>query len=144
MASVEIRYTVFVRLNVVIIFISKFIKSCFNQDEIDDVCGGRWTAARNLIKKGRSKDETGLELISCRHAIGQMALNMFQGELFGYPLFLIKRLVEKNAPKYCFADVMCKLWGFIKRKEPGLALKTKPALSVMHAKGHSLNCQVIF
>lgn len=115
---------------------------CRNKDEIDDVCGGRWTAARNLIKKGRSKDETGLELISCRHAIGQMALNMFQGELFGYPLFLIKRLVEKNAPKYCFADVMCKLWGFIKRKEPGLALKTKPALSVMHAKGHSLNCQV--
>ncbi|XP_057296113.1 uncharacterized protein LOC130625046 [Hydractinia symbiolongicarpus] len=42
----------------------------------------------------------------------------------------------------CHVDVMCKLWGFIKRKEPGLALKTKPALSVMHAKGHSLNCQV--
>ena len=44
--------------------------------------------------------------------------------------------------KFVFADVMCKLWGFMKEKQPSIEFGIQPALSVMHAKGHSLDCQV--
>lgn len=67
---------------------------------------------------------------------------MFQGELFGYPLFLMKTLMLKNEVEYAFSDVMCKLWKFVRRKEPTVSSSIKPALSVMHAKGHALDCQV--
>lgn len=48
--------------------------------------------------------------------------------------------MQEKKVEYVWSDVMCKLWGFIKRKEPDIMFK--PALSVMHAKGHSLECQV--
>ena len=42
--------------------------------------------------------------------------------------------------EFCIADVMCKLWKFIKRVYKQVFEKIKPALSVMYAKGHSLEC----
>ena len=50
-------------------------------------------------------------------------------------------MVNKNV-EYCFADVMCKLWKFTKQHEPSVCAALKPALSVMHAKGHAFDCQV--
>lgn len=88
-------------------------------------------------------DETGLEVATCRHVIAQKAINMFRGEIFGYPLFLIKNFMISRQVKFCFADVMCKLWPFISQREPSVADRIRPALSVMHAKGHSLECQVL-
>lgn len=67
---------------------------------------------------------------------------MKQGELFAYPLFLIKYFMVPNAVNIVFADVMCKLYKFIERTEPDVAKCIKGALSVMHAKGHSIDCQV--
>ena len=87
-------------------------------------------------------DETGLEVATCRHVLAQKALNMFRGEIFGYPLFLIKNFMVPRTVKFCFADVMCKLWPFICKNEPSLTDKIRPALSVMHAKGHAIECQV--
>lgn len=86
-------------------------------------------------------DETGLEVATCRHVIAQKALNMYRGEVFGYPLYLIKNFMVQRNVKFCFADVMCKLWPFICKNEPSLASKIRPALSVMHAKGHAMECQ---
>ena len=86
-------------------------------------------------------DETGLEVATCRHVIAQKALNMYRGEVFGYPLYLIKNFMVQRNVKFCFADVMCKLWPFICNNEPLLASKIRPALSVMHAKGHAMECQ---
>lgn len=51
-----------------------------------------WTAAKELAKKSSSKlDEEGLEIAVCRHGVLLMALNMFRGEIFAYPLFLQKK-----------------------------------------------------
>lgn len=93
-------------------------------------------------KKQGQLDETGLEVASCRHSIGQKVLNMFQGELYGYPLYLIKHIASNRDVTFCFADVICKLWKFVKKHAPSIAKEIIPALSVMHAKGHSLDCQV--
>ena len=74
--------------------------------------------------------------------IDQKALSMFQGELFGYPLFLIKNFMVNKNVEYSFADVMCKLWKFTKQDEPSVCADLKPGLSVMHAKEHAFDCQV--
>ncbi len=87
-------------------------------------------------------DETGLEVATCRHVTAQKALNMFRGEVFGYPYFLINKFMIPNRTKFCFADVMCKLWPFMVRDDASIQAAIKPALSIMHAKGHSLDCQV--
>ena len=54
----------------------------------------------------------------------------------------MKHFMVNNSVQYCYADVMCKLWKFAKEREPDLTHKLLPALSVMHAKGHALDCQV--
>ena len=87
-------------------------------------------------------DETGLEVASCLHRVGQNALNMFRGELFGYPLFIMKNFMVTQNVKFCYVDVMCKLWKFVLQKEPEVAATVEPALSVMHAKSHANDCQV--
>ncbi|XP_057311085.1 uncharacterized protein LOC130648956 isoform X2 [Hydractinia symbiolongicarpus] len=130
--------------------VEKYIRKIYgekrgtNKIETDYHCGGVWNAAKNAKKKTNSLDETGIELASCRHRIAQKALNMFQGELFGYPLYLMKTFMAEKNVKFCFADVMCKLWKFVKQHEPSLPSLLRPALSVMHAKGHALNCQILW
>ncbi len=82
--------------------------------------------------------------MSCRHQLGQKALNMHQGELYGYALYLIqKHMIPRNV-QYVFSDVMCKMFKFIKRVDKTTAENIVGALSVMHAKGHGLECQVFF
>ena len=67
---------------------------------------------------------------------------MHRGELFGYGMYLIKNFALKQNVKFIFADVICKLWNFMVRLDPTIGENAKGALSVMHAKGHSLDCQV--
>jgi len=110
--------------------------------ENDNICGGSWTAAKNVGRKKKSLDETGLEVATCRHVIAQKAINMKQGEQYGYALYLMKHYMVKWKVEYCWADVMCKLWKFAQRIDPDICKLMKPALSTMHAKGHSIQCQV--
>lgn len=114
----------------------------FQEAKVDSNCGGNWNAAKNSKHKGKSLDETGLEVATCRHRLGQKAINMFQGELFGYPLFLIKEFIVPKKIEYCLADVMCKLWKFIGQRESNIQKSIKPALSVMHVSGQAFACQV--
>lgn len=49
------------------------------------MCGeSRWKAAQNTARKKKNLDETGLEIAGCRHGLAQWAVNMFQGEIYGY------------------------------------------------------------
>ena len=68
---------------------------------------------------------------------------MKRGEIYAYATYLLKTFILPNNVSYLFADVMCKLWPYLCKFDPGISLKIKGALSVMHGKGHSLNCQVI-
>ena len=49
----------------------------------------------------------------------------------------------KQNVKFVFADVICKLWNFMVRLDPTIGERANGALSVMHAKGPNLECQVI-
>lgn len=72
---------------------------------------------------------------------------MFAGEQYGYALFLHKFLSAALQMRFIWQDIMCKYWPWLKRvvvKFPELSnlLNSSRALSVMHAKAHSLDCQV--
>ena len=87
-------------------------------------------------------DVTGLEVATCHHQSGQKTVSMKYGKLYGYALYFIRYQIIPGKVKLVFAAVMCKLWKFLKRVEPEMSNQIKGALSVMHAKGHSLECQV--
>ena len=46
-----------------------------------------------------------MEVATCRHNVGQMALNMKQGEVYAYPLYLIKNFMLPENVEFVFADV---------------------------------------
>uniref|UniRef100_A0A7M5UXB5 CxC3 like cysteine cluster domain-containing protein n=1 Tax=Clytia hemisphaerica TaxID=252671 RepID=A0A7M5UXB5_9CNID len=125
-------------------FIDRLYKNQSKKDNNDAICGGTWTAAQNVTRKMAKLDETGLEVATCRHVMAKKAINMFRGEVFGYPYFLIKESMIPNGTRFCFADVMCKLWPFMVRDDASIKESIKPALSIMHAKGHSIECQVVW
>ncbi len=106
-------------------------------------------AARNKCSSVSSQAETGLCLAACRHAVVLKAINMFQGEIFAYPLFVIQAIAKDNSIGFVCQDVICRFWPWlqkIQQEKPQTILPAlkdmKPFLSVMHAKAHDWACQV--
>lgn len=65
-------------------------------------CGdSNWRAAGNSVKKKRNLDETGLEILGCRHTIAQAAVNMFYGEVYGYAHYLQKSFLYPRKFNFC-------------------------------------------
>ena len=96
----------------------------------------------NAPKRRANCDETGLEMATCRHSITQKALNMFQGELYGYSYYIVKNLLIPKKTKFFWCDVVCKMWPWLKRVDPEMCQTLSPALSVFHALQHDPSCQV--
>lgn len=99
--------------------------------------------------RGRgSLDETGLLVAGCRHALASKAVNMFTGERFSYHHYFHVTHVLPRKVEFLWQDVICKYWPWaVKLAEQDAKFKSaiqtvKPALSVMHAKAHALECQV--
>ena len=109
----------------------------------ENSCGDSiWDAAANISRRKAKLDETGLYLCACRHQIAQKALNMFQGEIYAYPLCIQKYFVVPKQIGYFWQDVICQYWPWLKKVAADVAEKQVPALSVMHAKGHAWYCEV--
>lgn len=71
----------------------------------DNVCGSsEWRAANNQPLKRAKLDETGLEIAGCRHGLAQCAVNMYQGELYGY---------EHYIQRYQMQPAMLPLYGWM-------------------------------
>ena len=125
-----------------------FLTFLFQKNTSNSYCGtSNWKAARNTANVRSKLDETGLEVAGCRHALAQSALNMYQGELFGYTHYLqINRLVPQGV-MFLWQDVVCKYWPWFmslpKELSPQETFLMKPALSIMHGKAHIWSCQVI-
>lgn len=94
------------------------------------------------MKKKRNLDETGLEILGCRHSIAQAAVNMFYGEVYGYAHYLQKVFLVPKKVNFLWYDVICKFWPWLRKADPTCAETMQPALSVMHAKAHAWTCQV--
>lgn len=106
-------------------------------------CGNsNWRAAGNTVKKKRNIDETGLEILGCRHSIAQAAINMFYGVVYGYAHYLKKVFLVAKKVQFLWYDVICKYWPWLRKTDSTCAESMKPALSVMHAKAHAWTCQV--
>lgn len=71
---------------------------------------------------------------------------MFRGEIFAYPLYL-QRHVSSKPVTFFASDVACKYWSYIQKvvkkcPELGELVNMRPFLSVFHAKGHQIKCEV--
>lgn len=116
------------------------------------MCGDtHWRAAKERSKTMRNQDETGLVMLSCRHSVLFQGLNMFQGEIFPYPMCLQQSHFVGHGPvKFVCQDVICKYWPWLQRVTSKMdandslqgLLNAKPFLSVVHGKAHSWPCQV--
>ena len=67
---------------------------------------------------------------------------MFQGELYGYSLYLQKQLMQPANVEFMVIDVACKYWKWLSRIDPDLANAMHPAIGVLHCKQHKPSCQV--
>ena len=77
--------------------------------------------------------------------MAQAAVNMFRGEIYGYPHYLHTRFLLPKQVKFLWQDVICLYWPWAVSNTPpnfSGALDMAPALSIMHGKSHSWNCQV--
>ena len=146
-------------------FLDVIFDGCYAwPQDVDNRCGdSHWRAANNHSKKAAKLDETGLEIVGgneiyivinvlclkiyylcnhvgCRHSLAQWAVNMFQGELYGYANFIHQKKTIPASVNYLWEDIVCKYWNWA-GKAGGLEnCDMKPALSVMHAKAHSWTC----
>ncbi|XP_044171275.1 uncharacterized protein LOC122955576 isoform X2 [Acropora millepora] len=110
----------------------------------DSMCGeSHWKAAENSARRRAKLDETGLEIAGCRHGLAQWAVNMYQGEIFGYFYFLQSQKMFPAGVNFFWEDIVCKYWKWA-GKVGGSEMTMKPALSVMHAKAHKWSCQVLW
>ena len=114
------------------------------QEKSSNTCGGTvWRAARSRASSRPNQDQTGLEVAGCRHALAQKACNMYSGEQYGYPHFLHAFILLPMRVKTLWQDVICQYWPWAKKQAHKEAVETmQPALSVMHSKAHSWDCQV--
>lgn len=110
-----------------------------------------WQAAKSRSKSFKNLEETGLVVGCCKHAIMLKALNMYQGEIYAYPLTLQWVISQDySRMKFICQDVICKYFPWMMKvldkpiNIPGIdALRQcKPFLSVMHGKAHNWSCQV--
>lgn len=73
------------------------------------MCGeSRWKAAQNTARQKKNLDETGLEIAGCRHGLAQWAVNMFQGEIYGYANCAKKMLPA--GVRFFWEDIVCRYW----------------------------------
>ena len=104
-----------------------------------------WKAARNKNFKRAKLDETGLDIAGCRHSVAQFAVNMFQGELYGYAHYILAKKFLEKPLNFFWQDIMCKFWKWAQKSDPAFSgYHIKPALSIMHAKAHNWSCQVLY
>ena len=97
----------------------------------------------NAERRRKNLDESGLEILGCRHSIAQKAISMHRGEIYSYAHFLQTNYLIPKGAQYFWYDVVCMYWPWLIKNKSDAAEKMKPALSVMHAKAHSWSCQVM-
>ena len=68
----------------------------------DRMCG----AAKNTARKREKLNETGLEIAGCRHGLAQWAVNMYQGEIYGYAHFIHSKKMLPAGVNY-FGKTLC-------------------------------------
>ncbi|XP_066300410.1 uncharacterized protein [Branchiostoma lanceolatum] len=95
-------------------------------------------------------DVTGVFGSVCRHNIPQKFLNMFHGERFGYPVYLIKHLLSQARPRNIqlkiIYDVACSLEAHLRMNKDAeirdMLQQLSLAVDVFHSYGHKPLCQV--
>ena len=111
---------------------------------LQTVCVGNLAGRllKTLQEKKKNLDETGLEIAGCRHGLAQWAVNMFQGEIYGYANYIQAKKMLPAGVRFFWEDIVCRYWKWASKIGREETKTMRPALSVMHAKAHKWSCQV--
>lgn len=95
------------------------------------MCGeSRWKAAQNTARQKKNLDETGLEIAGCRHGLAQWAVNMFQGEIYGYANYIQAKKMLPAGVRFFWEDIVCRYWKWASKIGREETKTMRPALSV--------------
>ncbi|XP_045899315.1 uncharacterized protein LOC123967298 isoform X1 [Micropterus dolomieu] len=97
-----------------------------------------------IYEDGTAKFTAGRE-ISKRHGFLLRGLNHYRGEIFAYPMFLLREMSKKANVTFFCVDVTCRYWPYLNNVAEGLPellplTEMRPFLSVMQAKAHTAKC----
>lgn len=113
------------------------------------LCGNSdWQAAREVSKRYKHLDETGVVTGCCGHGTMQAAVNMKEGETYRHTLCVQRKMHDEKKAKFVVSDVICKFWPFLLSLIsllPALGPlynDMRPFLSRLHGKAHAWHCQV--
>ena len=99
------------------------------------MCGeSRWKAAQNTARHKKNLDETGLEIAGCRHGLAQWAVNMFQGEIYGYANYIQAKKMLPARVRFFWEDIVCRYWKWASKIGLEETKTMRRALSVMQPK----------
>ena len=104
-------------------------------------CGeSTWKAGVNSVQRIRNVDETGLEIMGCRHSIAQASLNMFYGDIYGYAHYLQKVFLVTRKVKFLWYDIICKFSPWLQKQDQTAAMsinQLSPLCMPRHTVGHA-------
>ena len=110
----------------------------------DYVCGLlEWRAANNQPLKHAKLDEMGLKIAGCQHRLALCAMNMYQGELYGYAHYILQYKMQPANVNFVWVDFICKYWKWARNAGLLKECYIKPALSVMHTMAHNWTCHIL-
>ncbi|XP_035665583.1 uncharacterized protein LOC118408831 [Branchiostoma floridae] len=136
--------------------VKEFLSEYSDEAKPPEDCSN-FKAGNCLRSKAQQKklDVTGVFGGVCRHDIPLKFANMFHGERFGYPVYLIKTLLDeasaRNNRLRVIYDVACSLTAHLTNSEHDgslplrLAMETRKlslAVDVFHSYGHQSLCQI--
>ncbi|XP_019631852.1 PREDICTED: uncharacterized protein LOC109475592 [Branchiostoma belcheri] len=137
--------------------LKEFLSTYHDQEKPSEDCS-HFKAGQCLRSKTQQQklDITGVFGSVCRHNIPQKFLNMFHGERFGYPVYLIRSLLREASPQNIrlkiIYDVACSLEAHLRRNagregmhqqlSQDMLQQLSLAVDVFHSYGHKALCQV--
>ncbi|XP_035688849.1 uncharacterized protein LOC118424401 [Branchiostoma floridae] len=131
--------------------LKEFLADYYDEEKPSEDCS-HFKAGQCLRSKAQHQklDVTGVFGSVCRHNIPLKFLNMFHGERFGYPVFLIRNLLRdaklRNIKLKIIYDVACSLKAHLRKSKDKEIKEMLPQLSlavdVFHSYGHTPLCQV--
>lgn len=85
-------------------------------------------------KTKKNLDETGHEIAGSRHGLAQWAVDMFQGEIYGYANYIQAKKMLPAGVRFFWEDIVCRYWKWASKIGLEETKTMRRALSVMQPK----------
>ncbi|XP_066272594.1 uncharacterized protein [Branchiostoma lanceolatum] len=132
--------------------VQSFLESHSDARKPDEDCSDFQAGSRIRSKNTQKKlDVTGVFGAACRHEMPLQFLNMKHGERLGYPVFLIRQLLQQaqndKLRLHVIYDIACNLKSHLsnpKNRQEHLLQQMQFSIPAFHIYGHKTPCQILY